>query len=441
MQGVHDDGRPVGRTESKSCVKAALHSDKKIIVIKIGTSSLIHSEYHSLHLANLARLCEVIKQLHVMGHYVILVSSGAIGVGCQRLGLSVKPTRIAQKQALAAVGQVHLMRYYEDFFQALGLTCAQVLLTLDNLADRSQYVNARNTFTELLAYGTIPVVNENDTVAVQELRFGDNDTLSALVATLVDADYLFLTTDVDALYTANPKLDPTARPIHVVEDVTRLTADTSSSGTQWGTGGMVTKLTAARIATAAGTTMVICSSAHPEVGGGWFGVGWRGFPVHGALWLDDGAVRAVRDKRKSLFSAGILRVVGEFSAQDAVSLCDKGGHEFGRALANYSAEEVRRVRGKSSACFAAELGYRGSEEVAFRGNTALLDAAHAAAAGALSPRAGTEEDEEDDDDWGGDGMRLTLAHSLDEALKGGLRLAAEAAEARAGAGSGGSGGP
>ncbi|KAI8467687.1 MAG: Aspartate/glutamate/uridylate kinase [Monoraphidium minutum] len=436
MLGVRptsDEGRAFARVESKSCVKSALHSDKKIIVIKIGTSSLIHEGYQTLNLSNLARVCEVIKQLHSQGHFVILVSSGAIGVGCQRLGLAVRPTKIAQKQALAAVGQVHLMRYYEDFFQALGLTCAQVLLTLENLADRAQYINARNTFTELLAYGTIPVVNENDTVAVQELRFGDNDTLSALVATLVEADYLFLMTDVDALYTANPKTNPSATPIHVVEDITALTADTSSTGTQWGTGGMVTKLTAARIATAAGCTMVICTSTTPEaipaiMEGAVMGTKFlpqqrtlRGrkrwilsVPVHGALWLDDGALSAVRDKRKSLFSAGILRVVGDFSAQDAVALCDKAGREFGRGLANYSCEEVRKVQGKSSTAFQAQLGYSASEEVIFRGNTALLDAAHEDAAHSGAPT-------EDEEEWAPGSLKDGLATSLGEALQRGLR--------------------
>lgn len=169
----------------QSAVKAALHTEgtaKQLIVIKVGTSSLVRPEQQTLNLTNLARICETVKALHNEGHHIIIVTSGAVGVGCQRLNLKQKPTQIAKKQALAAVGQVHLMRYYEDFFNALGLPCAQVLLTLDNLANRNQYVNACNTFTELLAYGTVPVVNENDTVAVQELRFGDNDTLSAQVS-------------------------------------------------------------------------------------------------------------------------------------------------------------------------------------------------------------------------------------------------------------------
>ncbi|WIA19357.1 hypothetical protein OEZ85_003985 [Tetradesmus obliquus] len=378
-----------------SCVKAALDasSDKHIIVIKIGTSSLINEQYGTLNLSILSRICEVVRDLHAQGHHVILVSSGAVGVGCQRLGLSERPTKLCQKQVMAAIGQVHLMRNYEDTFNALGLTCAQVLLTLDNLADRSQYINARNTLTELLAYGTIPVVNENDTVAVQELRFGDNDTLSAQVATLVEADYLFLMTDVDALYTANPKIDPTATPIHVVEDISSLTADTSTTGTQWGTGGMATKLTAARIATAAGCCLVICTSAKPEgiveiLAGARQGTRFiplqqslKGrkrwlltVPVRGSIWMDAGAMHAIRDRHKSLFPGGVIKVAGEFSAQDAVSLCDDSGQEIARGLSNFDSKEVSLMMGKQTHELAVLLGsgYHTDGELIHRGNLALL---------------------------------------------------------------------
>eukprot|EP00775_Hariotina_reticulata_P012564 gene12564-12696_t len=385
-------------------------------VIKIGTSSLINEKYGTLNLSSMSKICEVVRELQTRGHYVIIVSSGAIGVGCQRLGLTSRPAKIAQKQALAAIGQVHLMRYYEDILNALGLTCAQVLLTLDNLADRSQYINARNTFVELLAYGTIPVVNENDTVAVQELRFGDNDTLSAQVATLVEADYLFLMTDVDALYTANPKLDPTATPIHEVEDISSLTADTSTSGTQWGTGGMVTKLTAARIATAGGCCMVICTSAKPEsivqiLDGAKQGTKFfplqqnlKGrkrwlltVPVRGAIWMDDGAVHAIRDRHKSLFPVGVVSIVGDFAAQDAVSLCDASGQEFARGLSQFSSQEVLLLQGKHTSEFAGLLGYATDGELIHRGNLALLMAG---------------DDHHEDDVWAKKGLREKLAQRL-----------------------------
>jgi len=339
--------------------------DRQIIVIKVGTSSLLRPELESLNLGNLARLCETVKSLHALGHHVIVVSSGAVGVGCQRLGLAHRPSCSAKKQALAAIGQVHLMRHYEDLLASLNVRCAQVLLTLDNLANRAQYLNARNTFQELLSYGVVPIVNENDTVAYQEPRFGDNDTLSAQVATLVQADWLFLLTDVDCLYTANPKDDPDAQPIYEVHDMTTLHVDVSTKGTQWGTGGMSTKLTAGRIATAAGCTMVICNSTTPEVvvqvlegqqaGTKFYPVeqALRGryrwilsVPVKGQLWLDAGAVRSIKSKTKraSLFAVGITKIEGHFSAHDAVSLIDENGMEFARGLVSYESEEVRLLQ-------------------------------------------------------------------------------------------------
>ncbi|KAL4443699.1 hypothetical protein ABPG75_011436 [Micractinium tetrahymenae] len=365
------------------------------VVIKVGTSSLIRAEQGSLNLSSLASITETVRDLKAQGFNVIIVSSGAVGVGCQRLRLAVRPDSLAQKQALAAVGQVHLMRYYDDLFSAVDMKCAQVLLTLDNLANRSQYICAKNTFEELLRLGAVPIVNENDTVAVQELRIGDNDTLSAQVATLVQADWLFLLTDVPNLFTANPNTDPTAQPIYEVADLSKLHVDTSTRGTQWGTGGMATKLTAGRIATAAGCRMVICSAAEPGnilkiIAGERIGTLFhptpapiRGrkrwilsVPVRGEVWLDEGARRAVQDRKKSLFSAGIVHTTGDFEAQDAVRLCTSQGEEFARALINYSHEEVAKVQGLSSKEFAVALGYNGQEEICHRANICLLVAHH-----------------------------------------------------------------
>ncbi|KAL3157182.1 hypothetical protein ABBQ38_001421 [Trebouxia sp. C0009 RCD-2024] len=366
----------------------------RVVVIKIGTSSLLRPDLSSINLSSLARICEIVKELRTLGHKVVLVSSGAIGVGCHTMGLTKRPPTVAQRQAVAAVGQIHLMHYYQEFFQALGLTCAQVLLTLNNLSDRGPYLNARNTFQELLAYDTVPIVNENDTIAVEEIRFGDNDTLSSQVATLVKADWLFLLTDVDGLYTANPATHPEALHIPEVHDITKLQVDTSGDS-QWGTGGMGTKLTAARIATAAGCTTVICASTRPQLiptimlgkqtGAGGGTVFWPlpnavrdrkrwilSVPVKGELWLDSGAVSAVKNHRKSLFAAGILKVTGGFAAQDALVLCDASGYEFARGLCNYSQQEVLTVQGKSSKTFKDELGYVGSEEIIHRNNICLL---------------------------------------------------------------------
>ena len=359
----------------------------------------------------------------------MLVSSGAVGAGAARLGLASRPSDLAAKQALAAIGQVHLMRHYDDFLSALRLTCAQVLLTLDNLAVRSQWRAAASTFEALFAAGgVVPVVNENDTVAVAELRIGDNDTLSAQVATLVRADWLFLMTDVDALYTANPAADPKAARVAEVHDLSALAVNTTGeadgggasasasasrgggggggggggdgkdaaasapsssssasdpastppvpppaagaaaggAGTQWGTGGMATKLTAARIATAAGCSVAVLHAARPETiraviagdpsaGGTVFHAiphpsrgrkRWiTSVPVKGRLLLDAGAVRAVRERGASLFAAGVVGLEGgEFDAQEAVLLvASADGGEIARGLVNYSSGEVRAL--------------------------------------------------------------------------------------------------
>ena len=269
---------------------------RPIIVIKVGTSSLVVPGSGVVAVSALARLAEASLRLRAKGYDVILVSSGAVGLGCSRLGLRERPTSIAGKQAAAAVGQVRLMSLYDDVFSVLGAAVGQVLLTYDAFGDRQQYLNARNTFVELLRLGVVPVVNENDTVAVQELRVGDNDTLSALVAAMVGASWLFLMTDVEALFTANPRVDPTGAPIRVVpmsaiQGLRRQMAQGSgklevggfgapegvegaggnapapsgAAASSWGTGGMATKLKAAQLGTAAGVTVVISDTARIEL--------------------------------------------------------------------------------------------------------------------------------------------------------------------------------
>lgn len=351
---------------------------------------------------------EIVRDLRNEGYNVVLVSSGAVGVGCQRLGLVNRPSELAKKQALAAVGQVHLMRYYDDLFSAVGLKCSQVLLTLDNLANRGQYSNAVNTFAELLTYQVIPVVNENDTVAVEQLKIGDNDTLSAHVAAMVHAKWLFLLTDVDALYTANPSTDPSATPIREVPDLWSLQVDTSTKGTQWGTGGMATKLTAARIATASGCNMAICHFADPKniisiLNGERVGTVFHAstepvqdrkrwilsVPLRGELWVDENTVLAVRDRKSSLFSVGIVRVDGDFAPQDAIRICDDNGREFARGLVNYAFEDVQAAQGMTSKVFLKRLGSRsGQEEIVHKGNLCLL----------VNPQTHDDDDEDDDDE-------------------------------------------
>jgi glutamate 5-kinase len=372
------------------------------IVIKIGTSSLTKPETGDLHIAAIARLVEVITQLRRQEHRVVLVSSGAVGVGCARLGMKGRPQHIALKQAVAAVGQGRLMRIYDDFFETLHQPVAQVLLTRANLIQRQHYINVHSTFTELLNLGVVPIVNENDTVAVDELKFGDNDTLSSLVASLIEADWLFLLTDVDRLYSADPRQDIDAKPIEFVESdrlpnliqVMNEAASENTAGTKWGTGGMNTKLAAARIAAAAGVKTVITKGDAPanilkvlagESIGTQFAAQPRtvtarkrwiayGMVPLGKIFLDDGAVKAVMTLGRSLLPAGISKIEGKFEAQDAISLCDSTNKEIARGIANYSSSEIELISGYKSEDIPRLLGFEGEDTVVHRDNLVLMEA-------------------------------------------------------------------
>lgn len=331
----------------------------------MGTSSLLRASAGTLHLSQICSLCETVSRLRSHGIRVVLVSSGAVGAGMFRLGISEKPKEVAKKQALAAVGQVHLMRYYEDIFNTIGIKCAQVLLTLENLSNRKQYVRARNTFAALFDMGVVPIVNENDTVAVEELRFGDNDTLSAQVAALVEAQWLFLLTDVDGLYTANPATDPSATRIETVENINDLDVDVGGAGTSVGTGGMVTKLTAARIACAAGCKTIVCLSANLErdiekavVEGASVGTaflpakeGARGkkkwllaVPVRGRVVVGVKGAKAVLRGAPLLLIHVVDVAEGEFRVQECVAIEDEDGNELARGLCNYASADVAREK-------------------------------------------------------------------------------------------------
>ncbi|KAI0255306.1 glutamate 5-kinase [Lactifluus subvellereus] len=235
------------------------------IVVKLGTSSIVHETTHQPLLSTLSAIVETVVRLRAAGHKVVLVSSGAIGVGLQRMALPARPKSLSGKQALAAIGQGRLIALWDNLFGQLGQPIAQVLLTRGDISDRTRYLNAVNTFKELLSMGVVPIVNENDTVSVSEIKFGDNDTLSAITSSMIHADYLFLFTDVDGLYTANPRKDPSARLIEVVESTAAIRAQVSTAtlGSSLGTGGMETKLIAAEIATAAGVSTIITSSRTP----------------------------------------------------------------------------------------------------------------------------------------------------------------------------------
>ncbi|MEM9002923.1 MAG: glutamate 5-kinase [Cyanobacteria bacterium P01_F01_bin.86] len=363
------------------------------IVVKIGTSSLTKST-GQLAISVIATLVETLSALRNTGNRVILVSSGAVGVGCVRLGMTERPKTIAMKQAVAAIGQGRLMRVYDDFFTSMGQPIAQVLLTRTDLVQRSRYVNSYRTFCQLLQLGVIPIVNENDTVAVDELKFGDNDTLSAQVASLVAADWLFLLTDVDRLYSADPRYHPDAQPIHIVdkiEELESLQVRIGDRGSQWGTGGMLTKIEAARIAANAGVRTVITDGQRPEnlikiLAGEPLGTHFaprslatnarKRWIAHslipaGKLYLDTGAVKAIQQAGKSLLAAGITELEGEFDQQAAVQLCDAKGKEIGRGIVNYNHTELSKILGCHSEDIPGILGYEGADTVVHRDNLVI----------------------------------------------------------------------
>jgi glutamate 5-kinase len=361
-----------------------------IVVLKIGTSSLTRSD-GKLALAAIANLVESIVDLKAQGYGVVLVSSGAVGVGSARLGLTERPQTIALKQAAAAVGQGRLVRVYDDLFGQYGVTVAQILLTRSDLEKRQSYKNIYNTLQQLLKLGVIPIINENDTVAVEELRFGDNDTLSARVASAIEANWLFLLTDVDRLYSADPRSNPTAQPIAIVENIDDLVVESGGQGSAWGTGGMATKIAAARIATSAGVQTVITNGSRPGdvqkiLNGESIGTVFQaqrtidnarkrwlahGTVPAGRISLDAGAVRAIREMGKSLLPAGVTGVVGEFNESDTVQLCDSAEREIAIGSVNYNSSELRRIAGQQSAAIAEILGHAGEQTVVHRDNLVL----------------------------------------------------------------------
>jgi glutamate 5-kinase len=362
------------------------------IVVKVG-SALITAPGQGLSSDLIAQLADDLAAAARDHRELALVTSGAIAAGTARLGLSPRPRTIPEKQAAAAVGQSALMWHYEQAFQRHGLRVGQVLLTGQDVADRGRYLNARNTLLALLALGVLPVVNENDTVAVEEIKVGDNDNLAALVAHLIDADLLVLLTDVDGLYSADPRRDPQAKRLDTVagvtEDIQRLVFDETA---RISVGGMGTKLEAAQKAGASGIPMVIASGREPgtlqrvlagEAVGTFFQPRvdrlasrkrWIAFaaPPQGRLLVDAGAKKALTEKGRSLLPSGVVGVEGEFQAGEMVALAETDGIEFARGLVNYDAEEARRIRGVQTADIERILGYRGLDEVIHRDNLVVL---------------------------------------------------------------------
>jgi len=370
-------------------------SHARRIVIKIGSALLVDAGTGRLREQWLATLAADVARLKARGQHVLIVSSGAIAVGSKALGLGPRNTlALEESQAAAAFGQIGLARAYQQAMEGDNIRIAQVLLTLADTERRRAYLNARSTLTKLWDFGLVPVVNENDTVATTEIRYGDNDRLSARVASMVDADCLILLSDVDGLYTDDPTRNPDARLIPEVGAITpEIEAMAGTAGTDMSTGGMVTKLEAARIATEAGVHMVIAKGAvdHPlaaiENGANatWFTA--HDTPVvarkrwisgslqpSGTITVDDGAAQALA-RGRSLLPAGVTSVRGTFDRGDAVIVKDMTGTELGRGLIAYASDDATRIAGHKSGEIETLLGYRGRDEMIHRDHLALNRAA------------------------------------------------------------------
>jgi glutamate 5-kinase len=360
-------------------------------VIKVG-SALLTNDGRGLDAAVIASLAEQMSQLRRDGCEVVLVSSGSIAAGTVRLGWRQRPTVLHDLQAAAAVGQSILVQHYEHAFRQHGIATAQILLGHDDVSARDRYLNARTTLKTLLGLGVVPVVNENDTVVTDEIRFGDNDTLAALVANLIDADALLLLTDQQGLFDADPRLHPEASLIAEADVHDSKLDSVAGAGGALGRGGMLTKLRAARVASRSGTETVIASGREDDVVtrvaageglGTWLMTArqpqnarrqWLAslVQIQGAVELDAGAVKVLRESGRSLLPVGVREVRGNFRRGDVVACVDVNGREVARGLVNYDAEETRRIKGHSSAAIADLLGYGGDAELIHRDNLVLV---------------------------------------------------------------------
>jgi glutamate 5-kinase len=362
------------------------------LVIKIVSALFIDQQTGTLDRPWLEGVCADVAELRKEGKEVVIVSSGAVALGTRELRLDPRRARLEDSQAAAAAGQILLAHAYQEVLRSFGITAAQVLLTIDDSESRRRYLNASKTLLTLLDYGAVPVVNENDTVATQELRYGDNDRLAARVAQMVSAECLVLLSDVDGLYTADPRRDNNARHIEEVTELKREFWDMAGgAGSNHGSGGMRTKLDAARIAVGAGCRMCIATGrvARPisalRSGGKatWFlpnatpGAARKQWIAgtlkpKGAVRVDPGAERALASGR-SLLPAGVTAIDGQFERGDAVSVLASDGREFARGLIAYAADEARLIVGRQSGGIAEVLGYRGRDEIIHRDDLVLVD--------------------------------------------------------------------
>jgi len=364
----------------------------KRIVVKIG-SGVLTSEDNGINPFFLSGLAADIAELRAKGIDVVVVSSGAVAAGRQALGLPDRPRTLPQKQAAAAIGQSRLMRAYEEAFSGYDLKVAQILLTRDDLVNRRRFQNARGTLDTLLACGIIPVINENDTVVVDELKFGDNDNLSALVTNLVEAQLLLIMTDIDGLYTADPRTDPSATLIHQVRAITReMERGAGGSGSSVGTGGMATKLAAAKKVVKSGVAAIVFAgkvqgNLSRVMGGEQVGTlflpegesmnrrkHWIAFTLRpsGSIHVDAGARDVLAKHGKSLLPSGIAKVEGRFDRGACVKVVAPDGAEFARGIVDYSSLEIERISGHKGSEIELILGFRYGDDVIHRDNLVLL---------------------------------------------------------------------
>ncbi|MBW1644940.1 MAG: glutamate 5-kinase [Deltaproteobacteria bacterium] len=365
----------------------------RLVVVKIG-SAVLTDENGRLNEDFFARFAAEIAGLMEAGYRFLVVSSGAVAAGRGALGYQQPPATIPEKQACAAVGQVRLMWHYEQGFAAHGRLVGQVLLTGDDIHNRRRYLNARHTILALLRHGVVPIINENDTVVVREIKFGDNDNLAALMTSLAEVDLLILLTDIDGFFREDPKVNPAAERLRVVPEVDdNIESLASFSKSRLGTGGMLSKLQGVKKAAAYGIPTVMANGRRAGVvsrilAGEPEGTlflprehcltcrkHWLAFASNprGTLVLDAGAVQALQQRGKSLLPSGILEVKGEFGVGDPVLCCDAAGREIARGLAGYSAEEIRRIKGRHSREIEAILGYHSVDEVIHRDNLVLVE--------------------------------------------------------------------
>jgi glutamate 5-kinase len=370
---------------------AAVLRDARRIVVKVG-SSLVTNDGRGLDAAAIGGWCRQLAALAREGREVVMVSSGAVAEGMKRLGWTTRPHGLPELQAAAAVGQMGLAQMYESQLAVHGLVSAQVLLTHADLADRERYLNARSTLLALLSLKAVPVINENDTVVNDEIKFGDNDTLGALVANLVEADALVILTDQRGLYAADPRKDPQARFIDVAQaGDPALERMAGGAGSSIGRGGMLTKVLAAKRAAGSGASTVIAWGREPDVllrlaAGESIGTAlvaataklaarkqWMAdhLQLRGAVAVDAGAAQKLRAEGKSLLPIGVVAVEGEFARGDVIAVRDPGGVEVARGLANYSATETRLIARKPSSQIEVALGYAAGPELIHRDNLVL----------------------------------------------------------------------